>query len=42
MLLEFGRLGCPREGDDVADVGHAGDGKQNALDAKPSASIFPY
>ena len=37
--LEFGGLGGAGEGDDVADVGHAGDEEHEALEAEAEAAV---
>ena len=37
--LELGGLRCSREGDDVADVGHAGDEEHQALEAEAEAGV---
>jgi hypothetical protein len=37
--LELAVAGCPGEGDDVADVGHAGDKHEQALEAQAKAGV---
>ena len=37
--LEFSCLGCAQEGDDVADVGHAGNKEHQVLEAKSEAGV---